>query len=153
MVPGNRRASMVKLRWWLAAWCSLAVIGCASVPSQELSDARRAISAAEKVDADVHAPQLLANAKAALEQARDALARDDYKRARMGAASAHQQAVDARTLAAETQLTVLTINEARQLGRRVAGAEDLLRRAGEAAGANNAARALALLHRARALAR
>ena len=130
-----------------------AAAGCASVPSQEMSDARRAIRAAEKAAAGEHAPNALARARDALDDARKALARSDYPAAEAAARTARSEAIDARALATEMQLTALSIAEARRAGRPVAGAESFVDRARRAANAGDAERALEYLHRARQLAR
>ena len=127
--------------------------GCASVPSQEMSDARRAIRAAEKAAAGEHAPNALARARDALDDARKALARSDYPAAEAAARTARSEAIDARALATEMQLTALSIAEARRDGRPIAGAESFVDRARRAADAGDAERALEYLHRARQLAR
>lgn len=127
--------------------------GCATVPSQEMSDARRAIRAAEKAAAGEHAPNALERARDALDNAMNALSQGDYPAAEAAASTARSEAIDARALATEMQLTALSISDARHAGRPVGGAEDFVGRARAAARDGDAERALEYLHRARALAR
>ncbi len=129
------------------------VTGCASVPSQEMSDARRAIRTAEKAEAAQYAPRELGRARAALDDALAALAASDYVTAEAAARTARSAAIDARALATEIQLTTLSISDARRAGRPVGGAEAFVKLARAAADKGDSERALELLHRARALAR
>lgn len=73
--------------------------GCAGMPLQQLSDARQAIHAAERAGAETHAPQLLADARALVESARESMHRGDYREARDDAEQARIKAMEARRVA------------------------------------------------------
>ena len=68
----------------------IAVAGCATLPppTAELDTAQRAVAAAESADADQYAPDLLADARAALQQAQAAMSRGRDADARAAALAA-----------------------------------------------------------------
>ena len=106
---------------WLRRVCAggvlIAVGACAGVPSQEMSDARRAMDAAVSADAQLHAPQVLQRGRSALADAESALASADYDTARQQALGARAAAIEARFLAREMAETLAQIGDARQAGR------------------------------------
>jgi hypothetical protein len=69
------------------------LIGCASLPTQEMSDARQAIKAAHGVKAEVYVPGGLLHAEQDLSQAEKDLAQGQFKQARRHALLAKQRAV------------------------------------------------------------
>lgn len=91
-------------RWrpWTLCLAGLGLIGlgaCTTVPSQEMSDARRAIASARNVGVEQSVPKKLMEAEHLLSTAGDALAAGAYDEARVAAASAKAVAVAARTMA------------------------------------------------------
>ena len=70
--------------------------GCAGMPLQEMSDARQAIRAAERAGAQQYAPDLLSEAKALVETARQDMHKGEYRTAREQADQAREKAVEAR---------------------------------------------------------
>ncbi len=78
---------------------TLAVGGCVGWPVQEFSDARQAISAAQKAGADKHAPVELAEARKLLANAKASANRGDYRTARDEAGQAREKAIEARQTA------------------------------------------------------
>ncbi len=84
--------------------------GCAAfegadtrAPVQEMSDARQAVSAAERAGAREHAPKRIRQAERLLDEAAERLAGDDYRGARAAAVRAHAEAVAAREAARESE--------------------------------------------------
>lgn len=75
------------------------VVGCASAPTQEMSDARQAIQAARDAGAVQHAPDTLGSAEKLLGWAEQALEEGDYDKARTDAVAAKEEAVKARNMA------------------------------------------------------
>jgi hypothetical protein len=130
----------------------LLLSGCAGVPSQEMSDARRALAAAEQADARRHAAALLARGQRALREAETALAGADYGEARARALSARAVAIEARFVSRELATTLQVIERARGEGRPVGGALELVQRAREAVRAGQVERALEMLSLAQVLA-
>lgn len=81
--------------------------GCATAPTQEMSDARQAVQAARAVGAAQHTPVAMESAEKDLTQAETKLRKRDYDSARDDALAAKQQAVRARNMA-------LAISEAKE---------------------------------------
>jgi hypothetical protein len=75
--------------------------GCATAPVQEMSDARQALLAAEEAGAADYAGDTLAHARAYLGRAEQALAAQEFERAREQAELAQAAAREARELALE----------------------------------------------------
>ena len=71
------------------------VAACESMPVQEMSDARQAISAAREAGAEEHAAEQLTTAEAALESAERFLGTRSYGVARREALAAKAAAIDA----------------------------------------------------------
>ncbi len=76
---------------------------CASIPSQEMSDARQAVQAAQEADAETLAPQQFDDAKKLLDEAKAALNLGNYSAARANALRAKEAAIRAREQALDTQ--------------------------------------------------
>lgn len=81
----------------------LLMSGCATLPSQEMSDARQAIAAALEAGAQAHAPATLNLAETILQDAQTALQAGDYNSSRAAALEAHAAAVEAREISLEKQ--------------------------------------------------
>lgn len=82
----------------------LALVACATAaPVQEMSNARQALQAAERANAEKYAPELLKKARLFLEQAADELEAEQYELARDHAREAQQLAVEARQQALSLQ--------------------------------------------------
>lgn len=75
------------------------VTGCAGAPVQEMSDARQAVKAAHKADADKYAPELLAQAEALIKSASANIRKGEYRVARDEAEQAREKAMEARRIA------------------------------------------------------
>ncbi|HRY14484.1 MAG: DUF4398 domain-containing protein [Candidatus Competibacteraceae bacterium] len=72
---------------------------CATVPVQEMSDARQAIHSAEAVGALQRSPQALMEARRLLQAAQTQLESGAYEDARRYALDAREQAIKAREIA------------------------------------------------------
>jgi len=81
----------------------LAIAGCQSAPVQEMSDARQAISVAQKAGAEELAPNDLKAAKDYLESAEGFLNQRRYDMARSEAVNAKASALDALRLSSSDQ--------------------------------------------------
>lgn len=77
--------------------------GCAGWPVQEMSDARQAITAAQKAGADQYAPEVLAEAKRLLASAKTNANKGDYRAARDECSQAREQAIEARHIAEQAK--------------------------------------------------
>jgi len=97
IMPHSRRAKSPLLKVALLA-VALAM-GCAGAPVQQMSDARQAVRAAQKADAKIHAPDLLAEAEKLLASAKANLDRGEYRLARDEAEMARARAMEARRIA------------------------------------------------------
>lgn len=71
------------------------LVGCASAPVQEMSNARQAIKAARDAGAERLAPQMLSEAQVLLQQAENSLQKRAYREARRDAIAAHHKAAEA----------------------------------------------------------
>ena len=85
---------------------AMLLAGCASLPppTAELDLAQRALAAAERADADQYAPELLEDARRALQQAQAAMSRGRDPEAREAALAASAAADLARVQSGTTQL-------------------------------------------------
>jgi hypothetical protein len=77
----------------------IVVVGCATIPTQEMSDARQAIQAAREVQAEYYAPGSLAIAEQNLTQAERHLEEKAYEQARLVAVLAKRQALNSYNMA------------------------------------------------------
>jgi hypothetical protein len=96
-----------------AAWfcAALAVAGCADPPQKELDQAQAAIEVAVSSGAERLDPDGLTAARAALAQARDAVAQRDYKAALSHALDSRERAQAAARAAANAQARARTDTE------------------------------------------
>lgn len=78
-----------------AVWIAM-LAGCATVPVQEMSDARQAIEAAAQTGGDQKAATQMQEARAALARAEIALKNVQYKSARQLAQQARAKAIEAQ---------------------------------------------------------
>lgn len=98
----SRRRFLFPLLTAVALGAGLAA-GCAGWPVQEVSDARQAITAAERAGAQKYAPETLAEAKKLLASARASAYDGDYRAARDSAEAARAKAIEARREAVEAK--------------------------------------------------
>jgi non-homologous end joining protein Ku len=73
--------------------------GCVGWPVQEMSDARQAVTAAQKAGAEQYAPELLADAKRLIASAKANANKGDYRAARDEYSQAREKAIEARHVA------------------------------------------------------
>jgi arginine exporter protein ArgO len=93
--------SMHHQNLWRAVVCSLCsglLLGCATAPVQEMSDARQAVAAAVQAGGEQRLPTQMQAARAALSQAEVALRNRQFKQARSHAEQAHAQAIAVQQL-------------------------------------------------------
>lgn len=92
---------------WMNGFAIVVVVvllsSCSSLPIQEMSDARQAISAAREARAEIYAPFALSEAERLLDSAEASLILKDYALSQQAAISAKEQAVRARSEALEKQ--------------------------------------------------
>lgn len=80
------------------------VLGCSSVPAQEMSDARQAIRAAQNEGVSSQTSLELADALRLIKLAQQKLESGKYEKARINALTAKQKALDARQNAIDKNL-------------------------------------------------
>jgi len=107
--------------------------GCASAPTQEMSDARQAVSAAQDAGAERYAVGALSSAEMRLEKAEKALKRRTFRRARNDAIKAREEALKAKNIALAISDAKLAIEHAVTHGVSTFEAEKLLAQGEEAA--------------------
>ena len=84
--------------------CSL-IVGCATAPpTQEMSDARQSVEAAESVGAETHAPVALDSAQHLLNKAQNDLEAGDFEKAQKDAIAAREAARQAVTISQARQI-------------------------------------------------
>lgn len=113
----------------LAIGAALMQSGCASVPSQEMSDARRALDAALHAGARQLVPSAVERADSTLESASSALRAGQYDEARDLARSSRDEAIAARMLATRLVQIKEAIASARAEGRAWQYTDQLMQRA------------------------
>lgn len=92
----KRRLSYTRI---FAAVVTSILMGCAAIPTQEMSDARQALHAARAADAQSHAVTSLDIAERQLSRAERELSAHYYLRARKDAVAARRNAIAARNMA------------------------------------------------------
>jgi hypothetical protein len=152
MCRTSRRVSWAAVRAGAAA-VALLLAACAGVPSQEMSDARRALDAAREAHAQQHARASYERAASALEDATQALGAARYEDARQQAEAARKEAILSRELATRVAEVVSAIDAVRAAGGPWQGAESLLREAEATSRAGDTARAAQIAARALTLLR
>jgi len=90
--------------------------GCASAPTQEMSDARQAVSAAHGVGATEHASKNIQQAEQLLDKAARELVQGDFGGARKDAEAARAEAIKAQDIAQVMSATKLALQNASQHG-------------------------------------
>jgi len=130
----------------------LMLTACATAPTQEMSDARQAVRAAQEAGAQLHAPDVLNNAEQQLDHAGEQLHKHDYRQARKDAVAAREQAFDAQEMALAIGAAVNSVEKARDKGVLSAEADVLLKRAKEAASHGDVQVAVRLANEARNIA-
>ena len=111
--------------------------GCATAPTQEMSDARQAVQAARDAGASVHTPVVMNSAEKDLSEAEHRLRKRDYKIARDEAIMARQEAIKARNMALAITQAKDAIAEANKLGALTQETRDLMAQAETAADGGN----------------
>jgi nucleoid-associated protein YgaU len=117
-------------------WVSVAA-GCASAPTQEMSDARQAVQAARDAGAPLHTPAAMDSAEQDLTQAEQQLRQRDYKSARQDAVAAKQEAVRARNMALVLAQAKQAVQEAEEQGALTQVTRDWLAKAEAASAAGD----------------
>ena len=125
------------------------VVGCATAPTQEMSDARQAIQAARDAGAEEHAPEVLDNAQSLLAKAERSIADSLYEPARADAVAAKKEAVKARNIALAIGAAQAVLDEAKSLGAEWRESRKLLDKASEAAKAGDEETAVKLANNAK----
>ena len=92
---------MQPIKIFLLSILVASLVACATIPAQEMSDARQAIQAAEDAGASAHSPRALDHARFLLEQAQIELAERDYASARRSANASKEAAIQAREAATD----------------------------------------------------
>jgi nucleoid-associated protein YgaU len=134
------RMAMTKYTLLRSAGITLIVgvmMGCASAPMQEMSDARQALQAARAAGAPMHAPVPYGNAEDQLSKAERELQGRKYKSARNDATNAKQAAVKARNMALSISQAKETVEQAEQIGALSDETRGLMTKAESAAAAGN----------------
>lgn len=136
-----------------AALVALVLVGCAAVPTQELSDARQAIQAAEAADARTYALQRYNAASGELASAEQSVEAGSYSAAKEQAIAAKTLALSARNIALALSRADKAIAEARSLGALWRDTEALYAQAQQAADAGDESQAVLLAGKAEQQAR
>ncbi len=113
------------------------LVGCATAPTQEMSDARQAIQAARDAGAEKHAPDVLGSAEDLLANAEKAIADSEFEPARADAVAAKKAAVKARNIALAIGAAESALDEANSLGAEWRDSRKILDKAREAAKAGD----------------
>ncbi len=112
---------------------ALFLSACASVPSQEMSDARQAVFSARDADALAYAPRSMESAEQLLDDAEQSLKQGRYDAARDDALEARQAAMKARQVAVAIAEARAAVEDAKARGGAWASAHGLVTEA-QAAG-------------------
>jgi len=123
--------------------------GCASAPTQEMSDARQAVSAAHDVGAAEHASENVQHAEELLNKAERELELGDFGDAREDAEAARVEAIKAQDIAQVMSAAKLVLQEASERGVLSADAAALFEQAVVAAEENRVHEAIRLANDAR----
>jgi len=126
--------------------------GCATAPTQEMSDARQAVSAAQDAGADKHAPEILKEAEEQLDRAGEELHKRDFREARRGAVAAKLQAMSAQEMTLAIGSAATAVDKAREHGVLSNETEQVLQQAQQAASEGDVQTAVRLANEARNMA-
>ena len=129
LVFGRRTASRNVRSVLASLGVALLLSACASVPSQEMSDARRALDAAEQAEARRLLPLAMKRATTTLESANSALRAGQYDEARQLARKARDEAIAVRVLAGRSEAIRQGVASARAQGRAWQDMDQLMQRA------------------------
>lgn len=149
---------MVMMKYTLLRYAGLILMlgitaGCATAPTQEMSDARQAVQAAREADARLHTPLAMEDAEHELSQAEHELRGRNYKIARNDALAAKQVAIKARNMALAISEAKDAMAKADKLGALSQAARDWLAKAETAATAGQEQQAVHAAQQAMQLAR
>ena len=128
------------------------LVACAGAPTQEMSDARQAVSAAHDVGAAEHASGNVQHAEALLDRAERELERGDFSDARDDATAARVEAIKAQDIAQVMSATKAVVQQATEQGVLSDEAVSVFNRALAAADDNRVPEAIRLANEARHLA-
>jgi len=123
--------------------------GCASAPTQEMSDARQAVRAAHDVGAAEHARENVQQAEQLLNKATRELEQGDFGDAREDAEAARVEAIKAQDIAQVMSATKRVLQEASQRDVLAADAAQFFEQAQMAADENRVHEAIRLANEAR----
>ncbi len=123
--------------------------GCASAPTQEMSDARQALSAAHAVGAAEHASENVQQAEQLLDKAARELEQGDFGGAREDAEAARAEAIKAQNIAQVMSAAKRVLQNASQRGVLSAAAAALFDQARLAVDENRVYEAIRLANEAR----
>lgn len=99
-------ASKSIFKYWIILCFTSLISSCATAPpTQEMSDARQSVEAAESVGAEKHAPVALDSAQQLLSKAEDDLQAGDYEEAQREALAAREAAHQAVAISQAKQVT------------------------------------------------
>lgn len=150
---GHRLINMTGLVYKaVIATVVLMLTACATAPTQEMSDARQAVRAAQEAGAELHAPDVLNTAEQQLDRAGERLHEHNYRQARKEAVAAREQAFEAQEMALAIGAAVNSVEKAREKGVLSAEADVLLQRAQDAASHGDVQVAVRLANEARNIA-
>jgi len=130
----------------------IVLAACAAAPTQEMSDARQAVKAAQEAGAVLHAPELLKAAEDQLDRAGTELHRHDYRSAKQGAVAAKSNAFDAQEMALAIGAAAAAVEQASAAGVLSAETNELLQQSRLAASNGDVQLAVRLANEARNMA-
>ncbi|MBL1260941.1 MAG: DUF4398 domain-containing protein [Thiotrichaceae bacterium] len=139
---------MRKINYLCMFWMVL-LAGCASAPTQEMSDARQAVRAAHDVGAAEHARENVQQAEQLLNKATRELEQGDFGDAREDAEAARVEAIKAQDIAQVMSATKRVLQEASQRDVLSADAAQFFEQAQMAADENRVHEAIRLANEAR----
>lgn len=133
----------------LAVLSLVLAVGCATAPTQEMSDARQAIQAARDAGAAKHAPDALGSAEQLLGSAENSIEGGNYDGAREDAVAAKMKAVSARNIALAIGAAEAALNEANKMGAEWRDSRKMLDKARAAAKAGDESSAVKIANKAK----
>ena len=141
-----------RLRLLAGAMFTVALIAaCASMPTQEMSDARQAVFSARDAEASAYAPRSMESAEQLLIQAEQFLKQGRYDAARGDALEARQAAMKARQVAVAIAEARVAVEDAKARGSASASAQGLVDEAQSAGRQGDESRAWELAMEAKRL--
>jgi len=140
---------VLRIKGFLFIPCLMLMTACASVPTQEMSDARQALKVAHDVGASEHAREKMLHAQALFNKAQRELESGDFNDARNDATAARVEAIQAQELAQVMSATKSAFLKAIEQGLLSDEATLLYNRAAAAADENTLHEAIRLANEAR----